>query len=82
MSGYKNVTSVSLVRLNLIYSQEVYFSIPNTLKKLQSIDSKAFKLAVDVLIHTNTIKSYTEAGMISLSENNVTTSVKEDFCLL
>ena len=87
--------SVSLVRLKLIYSQEVYFSAPNTLlKKLQSIDSKAIKLVIDVLVHTNTNKSYTEAGMIFLSEQRklvvskyvirslaVINSVKEEFFL-
>ena len=85
--------SISLVRSKLIYGQEVYFSAPNTLlKKLQSIDSKAIKLAIGVLVHTNTNKSYTEAGMISLSEQcklvvskyvirrlAVINSVKEDF---
>ena len=61
--------SISLVRSKLIYGQEVYFSAPNTLlKKLQSIDSKAIKLAIGVPVHTNTSKSYAEAGMISLSE--------------
>ena len=45
------------------------FSAPNTLlKKLQSIDSKAIKLAIGVPVHTITSKSYTEAGMISVSE--------------
>ena len=59
--------SISLVRSKLIYSQEVYFSAQNTLlKKLQSIDSKAVKLAIGVPVQTN--KSYAEAGMISLSE--------------
>ena len=38
------------------------------LKKLQSIDSNAIKLAIGVPVHTNTNKSYAEAGMISLSE--------------
>ena len=38
------------------------------LKKLQSIDSKAIKLAIGVPVHTNTSKSYAEAGKISLSE--------------
>ena len=57
-----------LVRSKLIYGQEVYFSAPITLlKKLQSIDSKAIKLAIGAPVHTNTIKTYTEAGMISLS---------------
>ena len=61
--------SISLVRSKLIYGQEVYFSAPNTLlKKLQSIDSKAVKLTIDAPVQSNTSKSYTEAGMISLSE--------------
>ena len=61
--------SVSLFRSKLIYGQEVYVSAPNTLlRKLQSIDSKAIKLAIGVLVHTNTSKSYSEAGMMSLSE--------------
>ena len=52
----------------MIYGQEVSFSTLNTLlKKLQSIDSKAIKLAIGVPVHTNTSKSYAEAG-ISLSE--------------
>ena len=59
--------SISLIRSKLIYGQEVSFSTLNTLlKKLQSIDSKAIKLAIGVPVHTN--KSYAEAGMISLSE--------------
>ena len=37
---------------------------------MQSIDSKAAKLAIGVPVHTNTIKSYEEAGMISLSEQH------------
>ena len=61
--------SISLVRSKMIYGQEVYFSAPNTLlKKLQSIDSKAIKLAIGVPVHTNTSKSYAEAGIISISE--------------
>ena len=52
-----------------MYGQEVYFSAPNTLlKKLQNIDSKAIQLAIGVSVHTNTSKTYAEAGMISLSE--------------
>ena len=50
--------SISLVRLKSIYGQEVYFSAPNTLlKKLQSIDSKAIKLAIGVPVHINTSKT-------------------------
>ena len=81
------------MRSKLIYGQEVYFSAPNTLlKKLQSIDSKAIKLAIGVPVHTNTNKSYAEARMISLSEQRklavskyvirslaVINSVTEDF---
>ena len=77
----------------MIYGQEVYFSAPSTLlKKLQSINSKAIKLAIAVPVHTNTSKSYAEAGMISLSEQRklaiskyvikslaVINSVTEDF---
>ena len=36
--------------------------------QLQSIDSKAIKLAIGVPVHTNTRKTYAEAGMIFLSE--------------
>ena len=40
--------------IEIDYGQEVYFSAPNTLlKKLQSIDSKAIKLAIGVPVHTN-----------------------------
>ena len=57
------------MRSKLIYGLEVCFPAPNTLlKKLQSIDSKAIKLAIGVPLYTNTSKSYAEAGMISLSE--------------
>ena len=71
MPRHKNITSpiYFLVRSKLFYGQEVYFFAPVTLlKKLQCIDSKAIKLAIGVPVHTNTIKTYTEAGMISLSE--------------
>ena len=69
MSGHVINLAISLVRSKLFYGQTVYFSAPNTLlKKLQSIDSNAIKLAIDVSVYTNTNKSYAEAGMISLSE--------------
>ena len=43
--------SISLVRSKLIYGQEVYFFAPVTLlKKLQSINSKAVKLAIAALV--------------------------------
>ena len=58
----------------MIYGHGVYFSVPKTLlKKLQGIDSKSIKLAIGVPEHTN--KSYTEAGMISLSNQKQNGSV-------
>ena len=69
-SGHKNViTFINIFsEIEIDYVQEVYFSAPNTLlKKLQSIDSKAIKLAIGVPVHTNTSKSYADAGMIPLS---------------
>ena len=60
---------ISSVRSKLIYGQKVYFSASNTLlKKLQSTDSNAIKLAIGVPVHTNTNNSYAEAGMMSLSQ--------------
>ena len=65
----KKKISTSLVRSKLAYGQEVYFSAPNTLlKTLQSIASKAIQLAIGVPVHTDALKSYADAGMISLSE--------------
>ena len=62
--------AVSLIRSKLTYGQEVYFSASNTLlKRLQSIDSKAIKLALGVPVHSNTHKTYKEAGLLSLFEN-------------
>jgi ribonuclease HI/L-rhamnose mutarotase len=59
----------SLVRSKLTYGQEAYFSAPKCyLKKLQSLDSKAVKLALGVPIHTNTAKAYKLAGIIPLDE--------------
>ena len=71
-SGYKNViTFINIFsEIEIDLWSGVYFSAPNTfLKKLsQSIDNKAIKLAIGVPVHTNTSKSYAEAGMISVSE--------------
>ena len=68
-SGYKNVITFinifSEIEIDFWPGGILYYSAPNTLlKKLQSIDSKA----IGVQVHTNTRKSYAEAGMISLSE--------------
>ena len=61
--------AVALVRSKLIYGQEVYFSAPKyLLKKLQSIDSKAIKLALGVPYHAKTTSSYHQANVISLED--------------
>ena len=61
--------AISLVRSKLIYGQEVYFSASKTLlNKLQSIDSKAIKIALGVPVHASTIKSYKETCILPLSE--------------
>ena len=41
------------------------------------MDSKAIKLAIGVPVHTNTSKSYAEAGMISLSEQRILLAVSK-----
>ena len=54
-----------------IRSRSIFISAPITLQKtLQSIDSKAIKLASGVPVpeHTHAIKTYIQAGMLSLSE--------------
>ena len=71
-SGFKNVITFinffSEIEIDLV-SGGIFFRAKHTpKKKLQSIDSKAIKLAIGVPVHTNTSKSYAEAGMISLSE--------------
>ena len=61
--------AISLVRSKLLYGQEVYFTASNTLlKKLQSVDSKAIKLALGVPVHTNTMKSYKESNVLPLTD--------------
>ena len=51
--------AVALVRSKLTYGQEIYFSAPKTyLKKLQSLDSKAIKIALGVPVHTKTESTY------------------------
>jgi ribonuclease HI len=53
----------------LSYGQEVYFSAGKfLLSKLQSIDSHSIKIGLGVPVHSNTIKVYKEAGVLSLSE--------------
>ena len=84
--------ALSIVQSQLIYGQELYHSAPKSLlKKLQSIDSRALKLALGLPIHTSIMKCYKEIGILSLDEQrkfaaakyvlrslNVNYSVKED----
>ena len=58
----------SQIKIDL-WSGGIFFR-STLLKKLQSVDSKANKLAIGVPMHTNTSKSYAEAGMKSLSEQH------------
>ena len=59
--------AVALVRSKLTYGQEIYFSAPKTyLKKLQSLDSKAIKIALGVPVHTKTESTYKTVGILSL----------------
>jgi ribonuclease HI len=59
----------AIVRSTLTYGQEVYFSAAKyLLHKLQSIDSRAYKLALGIPISTNTIKTYKEIGILSLDQ--------------
>ena len=61
--------AISLIRSKLIYGQEVYFAAPKyLLKKLQSIDSKAIKIALGVPYHANTMKCYNESKILSLEK--------------
>ena len=59
--------ALTLVRSRLTYAQEIFFSAPDhQLKKLQSIDCKAFKLALGVPFHANNIGSYKEIDVLPL----------------
>jgi ribonuclease HI len=62
----------AIVRSTLTYGQEVYFSAAKyLLNKLQSIDSRAYKLALGVPMPTNTIKTYKEIGVLSLDQQRI-----------
>ena len=61
--------ALSLVRSKLTYGQEVFFSAPKyLLKKMQSLDCKAFRLALGVPSHTSSIGTYKLLGILSLEE--------------
>ena len=59
--------ATSLIRSQLSYAQEVFFSAPSyLLKKLQSVDCKAYRLALGLPFHASTLGSYGEAGVLPL----------------
>jgi ribonuclease HI len=61
--------AISLVRSKITYGQEVYFSAPNCfLQKLESLDSKAIKIAMGVPVHASTSKTYKECDILPLHE--------------
>ena len=69
--------ALSLIRSSLIYGQEVYFTASKyLLKKLQSIDSRALKMAIGVPVHTNTLKCYKEIGILPLCDQRKLATAK------
>jgi hypothetical protein len=64
-SGFQNIDSLSSITYSIeikLWSKSVFFC------KLQSIYSRSIKIGLGVPIHSNTIKVYKEAGVLSLSE--------------
>ena len=58
-----------LVRSKLTYGQEAYFSTPQSyLNKLQSLDSKAIELALEIPVNANTLGAHREAGILPPDE--------------
>ena len=56
-----------LVRSKLIYAQEAYFSAPAfLLNKIDSIDCRAFKIALGVPLHSNNLSTYKELDVLPL----------------
>ena len=61
--------STALIRSKLCYAHEAFFSAPKyLLKKLQSVDCKAYKLALGVPFHTSTMGTYKVTGVLPLDE--------------
>ena len=61
--------ATSLVRSKLTFGQEVCFSTPkNNLKKRQSLNTEANKLALRIPAHATTAGAYREAGILLLDE--------------
>ena len=69
--------AISLVRLKLTYGQEVFLSAPKSyLKKVQSLDSKAIKLALGIKLHSSTFGACREAGILPFDEIRKLAAVK------
>ena len=69
--------STALIRSKITYGQEVYFSAPNhLLKKLESIDCKAYKLALGLPTHASNSQSYMAANVLPLAEYRQLASAK------
>ena len=61
--------STSLVRSKLSYAQEAFFSAPKyLLRKLQSVDCKAYKIALGVPCHASCLGTYGEVEKLPLEE--------------
>ena len=87
--------AISLVRSILCYGQEVYFSAAKSLlKRLESVDCKALKIALGTPIHTSNQKVYKETNIEPLDEyrkkscakyitrvNNVDNFIQEELLL-
>ena len=62
----------ALVRSRLTYGQETFFAAPKyLLGKIQSIDSRAFKLALGISVSSNTLRAYNEVGILPLNKYRV-----------
>ena len=67
----------SLIRSRLSFGQEVFFSAPKyLLRKLQSIDSKGFKLALGVPFHASSTLVYKELGILPLDDYRLFSTAK------
>lgn len=66
-SNILRTLAISLVRSCFLYGQEVFYNAPNSLlKKIQSVDCKAFKVALGVPYHTSNLVTYNEINVLPL----------------
>ena len=69
--------ATALVRSKLTYAQEAFFSAPkHLLQKLQSVDCKAYKIALGLPFHTSCLRTYNEIGILPLDEIRQLASAK------